>query len=380
MTGRQTGYVYVMRTPATIEGLCKIGFTRGAEGDTSTLERRRAEVSAATGAPGLYTVEKFQYFEDCMAAERFIHEFLWEFHFYAEFFWIPDESYIDAAFGEASRQRSFYFGTSSRSRRFISKSGGRRWASDIQVNRPVRAHFDYVHGLRRIRQEPRQGERLLLRAAGQLLPAALTRGEVKIVRALRWLGVFHAAGQLYEPYRTPRTWPRPLSDEARAYRRASEAVRFFTLAADQGDFMSWGLLGQHCLASGDAAGAAEAFATFTLELAEVFRPRGVYSESDVISPRNSREIGEVLTDGEWAMQLLAAASDHVLSGALPPFPFEARVILVPLLARFRFTQWSGPSSTPYRQALAGLRHGPDLPVQPDPPSPHLITLSTVRKP
>lgn len=379
MTGRQGGYVYVMRTPATIEGLCKIGFTRGAEGDTSTLERRRAEVSAATGAPGPYTVEKAEYFENCRAAERFIHKFLWEFHFYAEFFWIPDESYIDAAFDEASRQRSFYFGTSSKSRRYTSIRGGRRWASDIQVTHPVRAHFDYVHGLRRIGQDPQQGERLLLRAAGQLLPAALTRGEIKIIRALRWLGLFHASKQLYEPYRKPRTWP-GLSEAAQAYRRASEAVRFFTLAAEQGDFISWGLLGQHYLARDDAAGAAEAFAAFTLELADVFRGRGVYFESAVISPRDSREIGEVLTDGEWAMQLLAAAADHVLSGALPPFPFEARVILVPLLARFSFTQWSGPSSIPYRQALAGLRHGPDIPVQPDPPSPHFITLSTLRKP
>ncbi|MBX8465726.1 MULTISPECIES: GIY-YIG nuclease family protein [unclassified Deinococcus] len=379
MTGRPGGYVYVMRTPATIEGLCKIGFTRGAVGDTSTLERRRAEVSAATGAPGPYTVEKFQYFEDCRAAEQFIHEFLWEFHFYAEFFWIPDESYIDAAFGEASRQRSFYFGSASRSRRFTSVRGGQRWADDIQVNRPVRAHFDYVHGLRRMGQDPRHGERLLLRAAGQLLPAALTRGEVKIIRALRWLGLFHASEQLYEPYREPRTWP-GLSEVARAYRRSSEAVRYFTVAAQQGDFISWGLLGQHHLARGDTAGAAEAFTKFVFEVADVFRTKGVYFESDIFSPRDSREIGEVITDGELTMQILAAASDHVLTGALPPFPFEARVILAPLLARSSYTRWSMPSSIPYRQAFAGLRHGPDLPVQPEPPRPRFIIRSAVRKP
>lgn len=54
MTGRQAGYVYVMRNPATTEGLCKIGFTRGPRGTrlpwngAGQRSRRRRALQALT--------------------------------------------------------------------------------------------------------------------------------------------------------------------------------------------------------------------------------------------------------------------------------------------------------------------------------------------
>jgi hypothetical protein len=60
------GYIYVMRNP-TMPGLLKIGFTCG------SVERRRRELSGATGVPQEFTMEYFQLTEDAEETETRAH-------------------------------------------------------------------------------------------------------------------------------------------------------------------------------------------------------------------------------------------------------------------------------------------------------------------
>ena len=64
-----SGYVYALINPF-MKGLVKVGKT------TNDPEVRAAMLSSSTGVATPFIVAYFEYFEDCDAAERFVHEFL----------------------------------------------------------------------------------------------------------------------------------------------------------------------------------------------------------------------------------------------------------------------------------------------------------------
>ncbi len=60
------GYIYVLSNPR-MPGLLKIGFTCG------SVERRRRELSGATGVPDEFVIDYFRLTEDAEDVERLVH-------------------------------------------------------------------------------------------------------------------------------------------------------------------------------------------------------------------------------------------------------------------------------------------------------------------
>lgn len=359
MTKRVTpGYVYVMRSPATAEGLYKIGLTRSDDKDTQALERRAREVSTATGAPGVYSVVARHHFPDCRRAERWVHELLSEYRTYGEFFWLPDVAVAVDALKEAALRLHEYLPEGSRKRRMTSKFGNHRSVGDLVVDvRVTEAHLDYVQGTNMMRHSPAKGERLLLRAAGQLIPEHLAPYEMRIVRALRRLGEFHANGRFVEPFAAPRRWPPDPTSEALEYTKSSEAIRYFTMAAEAGDFIAWGLLGQHLLALEDYEAAQTAFVRFADSLAEATSKWRRFDSGLLYSPTDSAKVGLDTHDKELAVQILATFSLFAEKGRFTPLSERSRSVLISLFEAVGEERLKPKTKDCWLWALKGLKFG-----------------------
>jgi T5orf172 domain len=89
ITPMAIGYIYVLSNPA-MGALLKVGFTR------SSVEKRAAELSGATGVPSPFVVEYFQLTDDVEAVERLVHEALPRVSENREFFAVPVHEAIAA--------------------------------------------------------------------------------------------------------------------------------------------------------------------------------------------------------------------------------------------------------------------------------------------
>lgn len=355
------GFVYVMRSPATAEGLYKIGLTRSEDQDTRALERRAKEISTATGAPGVFSIVARHHYEDCVLAELWVHDLLSEYRTYGEFFWLPGIAVAEAALEEAVHKLGEYRSEGSRRSRLTSKFGNHLSIADLVVDAKVtEAHLDYAEGTNMIRHSPAKGERLLLRAAGRLLPEHLAPYEMRIVRALRRLGEFHANGRFVEPFAAPRRWPHEPTQEALDYMRSSEAVRYFTMAADEGDFISRGLLAQHLLALDDLEAAQSAFVGFTDALAEATSKWRRFDSSLLYSPVNSARVGLNTHDKELVVQILATFGLIAERSKLAPLPERSRSVLLLLLYAVDMNSVNPKRKEMWSWALKGLEFGPEI--------------------
>jgi len=85
------GYIYVLSNP-TITGLLKVGFTCG------SVDKRRRELSGATGVPSEFVIEYFQLSEDVEDIESAVHAELESYRIgeNREFFKAPISQVISA--------------------------------------------------------------------------------------------------------------------------------------------------------------------------------------------------------------------------------------------------------------------------------------------
>lgn len=89
ITPMAIGYVYVLSNPA-MGTLLKVGFT------CSSVEKRAAELSGATGVPSPFVVEYFQLTDDVETVEKLVHQTLPRVNENREFFAVPVHEAIAA--------------------------------------------------------------------------------------------------------------------------------------------------------------------------------------------------------------------------------------------------------------------------------------------
>jgi hypothetical protein len=138
---KESGYVYVLMNPSLV-GMVKIGKT------TRDVEERAKELSASTGVPTPFTVVYDAYFEDCDAAEMYVHTLLSEKGFrvseHREFFEIPIKDAIDAVILAQNELKNQIFNIPSENEYDNSSED----ESEISLGEHIFDQaFDFLHGL-----------------------------------------------------------------------------------------------------------------------------------------------------------------------------------------------------------------------------------------
>jgi len=344
---RQPGFVYVLRLAAHVPGLLKIGWTSGTVDEKFKIDRRAGELSDHTGVAGQYEIVSARHFSQGQVAEAHVHSLLDEYRYSGEFFWIPDLALIEDAFDrvEAQKLTDHPFRAAS-----FHISQGDRYAFDLKIHaksgfaRPLR---DYARGRKYWWLSPDKADRLLRRAAGVLLPPALSGEPQYLPRALRVLAELHGFDAFEQPYGPGPARPHArYPDRSAEYRDVAQVAGLLEQAARLGDDLAWGKLGQHHLARGETAGEEVAFQNFFEALTRqlgpwisdrVSRMSNIFRHEYHSPPYSPQQLGS-RNELKNLMQILAGYVEAVRVGKL--------MSLNPLLKDME----------PYLRQAAGINH------------------------